>query len=334
VTHRNGAYIFAPLYSFHVTDGKFPVARPILGRDGTIFGTTEEGGTHSYGVAYNLRPSPTPPLSPLAPWNETVVNNFNAYNGDASAPEGDLAVDSAGNLYGTSNGGGANGMGAVFKLTKSGSSWTESVLYSFGGLPDGNSPTGGVTIDAVGNLYGTTYYGGANNRGAVFELSPSGGGYTEAVLYSFAGGVEGEYPVAGVILDPNGKLFGATTLSDRGGTVFELSPSGGGWTYTVLWHHFNDSGTEGGPTGNLALDSAGNLYGATQGGGKFNQGQVFKLMPGIGGYTYTDLHDFTGGANDGSGPRGNVALDTNGNLFGTTWQGGANNMGVVYELTR
>ncbi|HUI83019.1 MAG TPA: choice-of-anchor tandem repeat GloVer-containing protein [Candidatus Binatia bacterium] len=333
LTHRNGAYLFAPLYSFHGSDGRLPLARPIVGPDGSIFGTTSEGGTHTLGMVYNVRPFPNPPFSVLAPWNETDLYNFVGGTGDGSDPQSDLAVDAAGNFYGTTSNGGANGNGTVFKLTHTGGGWTESVLYSFGNLPDGKNPTAGVAIDAAGNLYGTTLNGGANGRGTVYKLTPSGGGYTESVLYSFAPGIGGEYPQAGVILDSDGNLYGATTLSDRGGAVFELSPSGGGWTYTVLWHNFNDSGTEGGPTGNLVRDSDGNLYGATQAGGLYHQGSLFMLTPGVGGYTYTDLHDFTGGVNDGSGPRGNVVRDANGNLFGTTWMGGGSNKGVVYELT-
>src|SRR5262249_47251836 len=145
-----------------------------------------------------------------------------------------LIYDQAGNVYGTTYGGG-NGQGVVYELSRSGSGWTEQGLYSFSG-PDGANPANGVIFDSVGNLYGTTAFGGANNLGTVFELSPSGGGWTERVLYSFQGSSDGSSPTSGLLLDGSGNIYGTTSNggSGGGGTVFELAPSGGGYTYHLL----------------------------------------------------------------------------------------------------
>jgi uncharacterized repeat protein (TIGR03803 family) len=223
----------------------------------------------------------------------------------------------------------------VFKLTRTGGSWTESVLYAFTGGADGANPWAGVTLDRLGNLYGTTSAGGgSSNSGTVYELSPSGSGWTEKILHSFQRPVDGAVPYAGVILDRSGNLYGATQYGapNNGGTAFELSPSGGSWNFSTL---YSFTGTGGGlakgPTANLLLDSAGSLYGATAGDGAQSFGTVFKLTHGGGGWTYTSLHDFTSGS-DGELPRSNLVFDGSGNLYGTAY-GGVDGKGVVFEIT-
>ena len=173
----------------------------------------------------------------------------------------------------------------VFKLTKSNGSWTESLPYSFTGGNDGGTPYSGVILDNSGNLYGTAYYGGADSAGTVYELSPSGSGWTEKTLTDFAGG--GGYPIGGLTFDPKGNLFGTGFV---GGTAFELSPSNGSWIYNLLYTFNGYDGPFGSPT----LDAAGNVYGTNATGGAYDQGFVFKLTPSNGGWNFTDLYDFTG----------------------------------------
>ncbi len=242
-------------------------------------------------------------------------------------------------MYVTTTTGGVNFDGNVVQLTRSGGAWTPTSIYDFNGA-DGSSPYSGVTLDAQGNLYGTTWTGGPNNAGTVYRLTPSGSGWTFETLYAFQGGSDGALPVGGLVLDQAGNLYGTTEQggSGNGGTVFELSPSGGAWNFAVL-HSFTGRY---GPLATLAMDPAGNLYGTTFSVGAFSEGSVFKLTRNNGSWSFTDLYDFTGGA-DGANPVGGVALDRSGNLYGTASAGGLelNNCftennpgcGVVWEIT-
>ena len=177
-----------------------------------------------------------------------------------------------------------------------------------------------MTLDAQGNLYGTTWLGGGpKSAGTVYRLTPSGSGWTFETLYVFQDSSDGALPVGGLVLDRAGNLYGTTEQggSGGGGTVFELSPSGGGWNFTVL-HSF--TGTYG-PLATLAMDAAGNLYGTTFSWSLLREGSVFKLTRNNGSWSFTDLYDFTGGG-DGANPVGGVALDQSGNLYGTASAGG------------
>jgi uncharacterized repeat protein (TIGR03803 family) len=231
----------------------------------------------------------------------------------------------------------------VYELSLSNGSWTETILYSFTGGEDGSQPESGVVLDQAGNLYGTTLYGGADARGTVFQLTHSNSGWTETVLHSF--GSDGSGPYGGLIFDSAGNLYGTTQTADMGqgnGTVFMLSPSGNDWTLTTLYR-FPSGFTY--PYARLTMDAAGNLYGTTSYyfafdnyiGGQSGAGSVFKLAFAHGSWTYVDLYEFTG-RGDGDGPFGGVALDTNGNLYGTTTSGGgvlycSGGCGVVWEIT-
>jgi uncharacterized repeat protein (TIGR03803 family) len=241
-----------------------------------------------------------------------------------------LIFDQAGNIYGTTYLGGS-GHGVVYELTRSGSGWTDQPLYTFSG-PDGSSPSNVVIFDSVGNLYGTTTKGGANGFGTVFELSPAGNGWTEKVLYSFQGNSDGSYPTSGLLLDGSGNLYGTTSNGGTGGggTVFELTPSGGNWTYSLLYSFAGT--TNCGPLPGVTMDAAGNLYGTTLCDGANSDGNVFMLTPSGGGWTYSSLYDFTGG-NDGKNPHSVVTIDAANNLYGTAAHGGANQSGVVWEIT-
>ncbi len=334
--HKGSGFIFNPLYSFGVgPDGGIPSAPVVFGPDGALYSTTSYGGINGKGTVFKLRPSPTACITALCPWSENVLYSVKGgANGDGSNPIG-LLFDQAGNIYGATSGGGAYGYGIAYELTSSGSGWTESVLYTFGGASDGSLPYRSVMIfDNAGNLYGTTALGGSSNYGTVFQLTPSGSGWTEKVIYSFQDGSDGGYPYAGLIFDQSGNLYGATTDGGTGGggTVFELSPSGGGWTYSVLYSIPGPLGYQCGPAWALVMDERGNLYDTTQCDGANTLGGVFKLTKAGASWTYTSLHDFAGG-DDGGYPASSVVLDKSGNLYGTTNYGGTKGQGVVWKIT-
>jgi uncharacterized repeat protein (TIGR03803 family) len=250
---------------------------------GNLYGTTSGGGLYcslygGCGTVFELSPTGGGSVT------ERVLHSFGSGT-DGSTPSAPLIFDAAGNLYGTTNAGGAaGGEGTVFELSPTGGgNWTETVLYSFGPLPDGAEPwTGALTFDSAGNLYGTTAAGGTNRDGTVFELSPTaGGGWTEQVLHDFGNGTDGFEPFGGLIIDAAGNLYGTTTQGglEGEGTVFELAPSGGGWTETLLYSFVNN-GTDGTyPLAGLTFDSAGNLYGTTGLSGTNGYGTAFELTP-------------------------------------------------------
>jgi uncharacterized repeat protein (TIGR03803 family) len=195
---------------------------------------------------------------------------------------------------------------------------------------------GGLIMDKAGNLYGTTMFGGSQIYGTVFELSPTSNGWTESVLYNFTGGTDGGVPgVGSLAFDGEGRLYG-TTLGGGAygyGVVFELSPSSGGWTETVL-HSFAETTSDGGSPTSVVLDSKGDLYGATAQGGTYGRGTVFRLSRSIkGSWKETVLHDFAEDNQDGGHPVSGVTV-RGGDLFGATENGGPNAWGTIYELTR
>ena len=220
-----GTWTEKVLHSFSGgTDGIHPYAGLIFDAAGNLYGTTDLGGAYGYGTVFELTPAAG------GTWTEKVLHNFNNGGTDGTRPYARLTFDAAGNLYGTTYGGGAyNSYGTVFELTPAaGGTWTEKVLHSFGSGTDGLIPYGGLIFDAAGNLYGTTAYGGTNDLGTVFELTPkAGGGWTEKVLYSFGDGTDGVSPLAGLIFDAAGNLYGTTQHGGtyNYGTVFEIAPS-------------------------------------------------------------------------------------------------------------
>ena len=197
-----------------------------------------------------------------------MLYSFGSQQGDGYTPFGNLILDEAGNLIGTTQNGGngqcvGSGCGVVYRLTHSSSGWTETILHTFSYATDGSQPAGGLISDAAGNLYGVTTYGGPNNGGTVYELVPSGGGYTFQVVYAFTGNPDSEGPMGPLAMDSSGNLYGAN-FSDGAyswGSIYKLTHTNGGWTYSDL-HDFN--GTEGAlPEDGPTLDSSGNLYGTT-----------------------------------------------------------------------
>jgi uncharacterized repeat protein (TIGR03803 family) len=240
---------------------------------------------------------------------------------DGSVPAGGLTMDKQGTFYGTTSEGGTNGSGTVFTLSSKG---VETVIYSFTGAGDGDSPEAGVILNKKGALFGTTKWGGASNEGVVFEAKSSG---TETVMYSFTGGNDGGVPLDNLFADKAGNLYGTTFDggSSALGTVFMLTPTG---TETAL--HSFAGGTDGShPDGDLVADKAKNFYGVTvSGGSDCGCGTIFKLAP---DGTETILHTFLSGS-DGAGPLGNLLIDKLGNLYGSTVGGGTFQNGTVFKL--
>jgi uncharacterized repeat protein (TIGR03803 family) len=337
---KNGSgWIFNPLYIFAGgNNGANPHAGVVLGPHNILYGTTPyvggSGCGSSCGTVFSLKPLPSACKSALCFWAETVLYGFTGGTDGAAPAFGDVVFDGAGDLYGTTQFGGTFSSGTVFELTPSGSGWKENILYSFTGGSDGGFPYAGVILDKAGNLYGTASSGGANGVGTVFELTPSGSGWTANTLYSFTDSSDGGYPYGGLTFDQSGALYGATISGGQagGGTVFKLTPSGDTWTYSLVYSFNGPGGAYCGPTANLITDGAGNLYGTTLCDGGFGKGSVFKLTPSGGNWTYISLHDF-GGFSDGANPVGPVMLDANGNLYGTAAYAGGSGLGVAFEIT-
>jgi len=304
------------LYNFTgAGDGAIPESRLTSDGAGNFYGTTDWGG-RGWGTVFELS------LNGNGGWNETVLYSFTGFADGAYPYYSPVIFDSVGNLYGTTSWGG-DGNGVVFELSPAGTSWTETVLYTFAGGKDGSHPANGLIMDPSGNLYGTTVAGGGRgSKGTVFELSPSGGGWTEKVIYAV------KTTPAGLTMDGAGNIFGVTTS-----TVFELSPNGkGGWNPTVI-HTFTGRPRDGAKAqGTPVLDQAGNLYGTTRLGGAKNQGTVYSLNPGGKGWQENVLYSFQGGKKDGNQPYAGIVFDAAGNIYGTTYGGGNSGDGTVFKL--
>jgi uncharacterized repeat protein (TIGR03803 family) len=363
-----GGPAFSVLYTFcpdggNCTDGSQSVAGLIRDSAGNLYGTTEFGGANGSGNVGGT----VFRLTPLGDtWTETVLYSFCSmtYCADGNQPAAGLIRDASGNLYGTTQQGGSHqgtsaGYGTVFKLAppaELGGAWTETVIYTFcssgGFCPDGVRPVAGLMQDSAGNLYGTTFEGGANASGTVFKLAPPSkpsGLWTHTVLYSFCSAtncVDGIEPEARVIQDAAGNLYGTAIDggAHNGGTVFALVPptkAGDPWTETVLYNFCSDGGvacTDGGsPFAGLVQDAAGNLYGTTQVGGAIGGGTVFELAPPAkpgGPWTHSLLYSFCSLANctDGSSPYAGL-IYVAGGLYGTTNSGGVGlGNGTVFKL--
>ncbi|HKS72568.1 MAG TPA: choice-of-anchor tandem repeat GloVer-containing protein [Terriglobales bacterium] len=334
------------IYTFQGSDGANPWAGMILDQAGNLYGTTSNGGTYGNGTVFELMPTSNG-------WQESVLYSFRGH-GDGKWPYPGLVMDSTGNLYGVGFEGGPKyspdcingGCGVVFELSPAGGgTWIYSVLYTFTGGRNGYGPLGTLVLDSAGNLYGTTREGGDPTAfdmggGVVFELAHTSAGWKKKTLYAFHGLTDGAVPYGGVTFDSAGNLYGNATLagdlascSGQGcGVVYELSPTTSGmWNETVLHTFTGSDGVQ--PYGSLIFDPAGNLYGATYSGGAFQYyGTVFMLSPSGSGWSFTTLHSFQ--VSDGEWPQNGLFRDAAGNLYGTTVQGGAKQVGgVAYELS-
>jgi len=356
----NGKWIPKPIYRLQTLDsGSESLSSLTFDTAGNLYGTTIFGGTHDEGVVFQISPGAN------GVWKEKILHNF-AGGTDGDYPLGKLSIDAAGNVYGTTlNGGGPNrgcedGCGTVFKLTPgTNGEWTETIVHSFQDTrEDGGYPDGGIVVDAAGNLYGTTEEGGTHLGGTAFEMSLVDGTWSENILHNFcssANCTDGDLPTAGLILDTAGNLYGTTqsggTLVGAGcggytcGTVFELSPNAGNsWTESVLYSFCSVANcADGALPGQfqLAFDTVGNIYGTTGAGGlrggvceSLGCGTVFELTPGLGGvWSESVLYKFPPNGLHGLEGLSGVALDSSGNLYGTTDGGGANSVGTVFEVT-
>ena len=289
--HAGAAWTERVIWNFHGKDGVNPNGGLIFDKAGNLFGTTTSGGGLGRQSCINLGCGTAFRLSPGAngKWTLTTLYAFQGQS-DGSNPNSRLAIDSAGNLYGTTTEGGilgtGLGYGVVFKLSSSSGGWTESVLYTFTGGADGGNPSSSVIFDASGNLYGVTADGGTGSGcsgsecGTVFELSPvSGGAWSENVIYNF-NGIDGDDPVGNLSFDQAGNLYGTTRSGVSGaveGTVFELTHGSGGWSESVLWN-FTGGADGKNPTFGVTLGSSGQIYGATGELENTGNGTVFELQ--------------------------------------------------------
>ena len=324
--HLAQAQSLTTLYAFTdaARDGASPGAGLVADAQANFYGTTEYGGRYNLGTVFKLSTAGV----------ESVLHQFDVTISDVRGadgiyPLGSLVIDAHGYLFGTTSEGPCPACGTVFRVAPASS---EKTLHNFGGPGDGGQPQAGLVSDAQGNLYGTTMFGGFENNGTVFKVTPGG---IETVLYRFAEVAgDGMWPISSLVLDAQGNLYGTTfgggAAPNQNGIVFKLAPDG---TETVL---YNFTGVPDGSTPNsLVLDAMGNLYGTTQRGGTFNSGTIFKLTP---GGVETILHSFAGYPTDGAVPGPGLLMDAKGNLDGATNDGGTNvcgsfGCGTIFKLT-
>jgi uncharacterized repeat protein (TIGR03803 family) len=324
------------LHHFGEDDGEYPDTDLVMDADGALYGMTVQGGDFNSGTVFRLAHTPTS-------WEESVLYSFTS-GADGGQPYGGVTLDASGNVYGTTVVGGSyvgcpeDGCGVVWKLTKSGGSYSHSVIHAFqGGDADGYGPGGPLSFDSSGNLYGMTPGGGAFGMGIIFQLSPtSAGPWTETVIHHFTGGVDGgAASKARLLIGDNGDLFGVATVGGAFGvgTVWKLSPDGGGgWSFTTLYA-FEGQPDGVFPYGGLVRDAAGHFYGTTYYGGVQDRGVVYRLAENGGVWTEKVLHHFMGG-NDGSYPISALCFGQDGSLYGTTSAGGGpGNHGTIFKLT-
>jgi len=323
------AQTFSVIHDFSLTgngwDGAYPFAGVTL-RAGTLFGTTAQGGN---GPATG--PGTIYQMTHVGPdWTYTPIFVFPKDGSGGGGPSNSLFGPDH-HLYGIV-GGGSGGDGIIFNLTPplsicktANCFWKQKILYSFmGGASDGSGPTGDLTWDQQGNIYGTTAKGGPEDVGSVYELTPSGSGWSEHILYFFRGYKGPGNPSGGVIFDSKGNLWGTA-----GSIVFELTYLPGvGWEENVI-HSFQEGSDGTALVAGLIADSAGNFYGATTQGGSGGGGTVFELSPSGDSYTFQVLYSFSGGG----GPRASLTMDAAGDLYGTTWRDGAYQKGTVFKLS-
>jgi uncharacterized repeat protein (TIGR03803 family) len=324
------------LYSFaDGVDGGGPNGGLVFDASGNAYGTTHFGGNDSCGgqvgggcgVVFELSPNES------GGWSETPLYAFQDRS-DGGFPNAGVVLDKSGNVLGTASTGGSFtcsiGCGVVYELSK-GSAWAETVLHTFDGS-DGEFPNAALLPSANGTLYGTTWYGGSGN-GTVFSLAPGSGGWKESVLYGFQGTADGSAPAGGVVADRAGNLYGTTYKfdGDNDGVAFELRKHAA-WKDSVLYTFTNNGGGED-PYAGLIMPAKRKLYGTAIESGPNDGGVAFELVLGT-KHQWSEkvLHAF-GSPGDGNAPYGGVIADKRGNLYGTTVFGGANNSGIVYELS-
>jgi uncharacterized repeat protein (TIGR03803 family) len=327
----NGSgWTYTVLYEFAKNQGAEPGSL-VIDSAGNLYGVFAEGGTYDAGVVFELSPTTS------GPWTYTNLYTFTG-DADGENPNGFLAWDGSGNLYGMTDFGGAlegpYGYGTVFELSPNGSGgWNFSTQYSFDSIS--GHPSGALVFDEDGNAYGVSTEANSQGPGGVFELSPGAGGWTLTSLYKFTSGSSGELPEGGLIRDALGNLYGTTITGGQfgNGTVFELSPeAGGGYNFTVVYSLNKADGKSYEP---VVMDSSGNLFGSTVYGAA-QWGMIYELSPSDSGWKFGLVHEFSGGADGGFA--GGLTLDSTGNIYGPAAYGAnagcVNNSGcgTVFEL--
>jgi len=332
--YASAATNFRVLYNFkNDPDGANPSAGFTADKAGSLYTTTFAGGNDPLvgcGTVVQLTPTQTG-------LTERVIWTFQRNNpNDGCNPQGGyLNIDSNGNIYGATSGGGTQDNGTLFELSKSGNAWTEKILYNFTGGNDGGSPNSGLVADAQGNLYGSTYTGGVYLAGTVFEVSPSGGHYTFKTIYQYVSGNSGSFEITGPLtIDAAGNLYGTAgpNLPVDYGSVFELSNVGGTWKFQTLYSFCSVDGCVDGwsPWGGVTLNR-GKLYGVNTTGGTSGDGNIYELS--LNGSTWQEtVVDQFNGAN-GNFPFAPVTFDAAGNLYASALLGGANGDGSILKLT-
>ena len=313
------------LATFNGNNAEYSHAGLIMDAKGDLFGTTSGDGTSSNGTVFELVKTATGYAAP------TTLATFTGTNG--SVPMGGLVADAAGDLFGTTIGGGTSGNGNIYELVKTATGFAAPVtLASFTGA-NGRLPMGNLIRDAAGDLFGTTEFGGAKNDGTVFELVKTATGWSAPVTLGTFNGANGQYSAAGLVMDAAGDLFGTTRLggANKQGTVFELAKTATGFAAPATLVSFNaTNGAQ--PMAALITDAAGDLFGTTRLGGASNAGTVFELVKTATGYsapvTLASL-DFTNGAYS----QASLTFDAAGDLLGTATWYGANNQGTVFEVS-
>jgi uncharacterized repeat protein (TIGR03803 family) len=322
---------FQVLHRFGGVDGAYPDAGLTIDAQGNLYGTTARGGPYGYGIVFRLKREGSG-------WVQNVLYSFRG-GSDGAYPLSRVIFGPNGTLYGTTGGGGDYDLGVVFNLQPPPTAcktplcpWIETVIHSFAGTSngdDGSGPLGELAFDQAGNLYGTANQGGQYGYGMVYELTKTNGSWTESKLFQFINSFG--YPYSGVTIDANGNLYGTVHYAyGYYGGVYELSPSGGGWTEQVI-HYFQQS-DGGDPYAGLILDAAGNLYGATSYYGAGMGGTAFELSRSNGGWSFLVLYSFIGSNYYDNGPHANLAFDPSGNLYGTSNANYPSHLGSVFEL--
>ena len=277
LTNSGGTWTQTVIHAFTGgEDGSGPGARVTLDRDGNVYGMTPTGGRYGFGTIYRIHQELD------GDWRFNVIHAFTGGADGATGSAGRM-IFHRGALYGAATAGGTYGSGVVFKLTPTGrGKWDFRTIYSFRGQPDGSFPYGALLFDNLGNIYGTTYYGGDNGIGTVYQLSPRNAitEWNESVLYSFQEGTDGNSPISNLVADTLGNLYGTTSEGGLGsGAIFKLTPDGGGnWTETVV-HAFEGPPDGGFSYNGMVVDKFGNFYGATVHGGNDNDGSVYQFTP-------------------------------------------------------
>jgi uncharacterized repeat protein (TIGR03803 family) len=276
LTNSGGTWTQSVIHTFTGgNDGSGPGSGLSFDKHGNLYGTTPTGGSKGQGVIYQLKPG-------ASSWTLAVIHTFTGGADGAGGSAGRLIFDAAGNIYAVATVGGANGLGNVFKLSLVQGKWQLTPLYAFKDQPDGALPYGGVILDKSGNLYGTTYYAGANDVGTVYKLTHGTSSWTETVLYSFKGGNDGASPISSLVSDAAGNLYGTTSDGGGGcgcGVIFKMTPKANGSWIESVPYRFNGAPKAGFAYNGMVVDAFGNFYGTTVHGGPTNDGTIYKFTP-------------------------------------------------------